>query len=72
MKNPELLTKRFEKNIAGVLSCFDRLRIPTWAPFRLQFYFNGHDWLQRRMAAEAITYRKADNCFMHVSDFQRA
>ena len=48
------------------------LRIPTWAPFRLQFYFNGHDWLQRRMDAEAITYRKADNCFVHVSDFQRA
>ena len=48
------------------------LRIPTWAPFRLQFYFNGHDWLQRRMAAAGITYRKADNCFVHVSDFQRA
>jgi hypothetical protein len=48
------------------------LRIPTWAPFRLQFYFNGHDWLQRRMAKEAITYRKADNCFVHISDFQRA
>ena len=48
------------------------LRIPTWAPFRLQFYFNGHDWLQRRMAAAEITYRKADNCFVHVSDFQRA
>jgi len=48
------------------------LRIPTWAPFRLQFYFNGHDWLQRRMAATGITYRKADNCFVHVSDFQRA
>jgi hypothetical protein len=40
------------------------LRIPTWAPFRLQFYFNGHDWLQRRMTAAGITYRKADNCFV--------
>ena len=48
------------------------LRIPTWAPFRLQFYFNGHDWLQRRMTKEAITFRKADNCFVHVSDFKRA
>jgi hypothetical protein len=48
------------------------LRIPTWAPFRLQFYFNGHDWLERRMAAEGIKFRKADNCFMHVSDFERA
>ncbi len=48
------------------------LRIPTWAPFRLQFYFNGHDWLQRRMDKAGITYRKADNCFVYVSDFQRA
>ncbi len=48
------------------------LRIPTWAPFRLQFYFNGHDWLQRRMDSEGIAYRKADNCFVHISDFKRA
>jgi len=48
------------------------LRIPTWAPFRLQFYFNGHDWLERRMTAEGIKFRKADNCFVHVSDFKRA
>ncbi len=48
------------------------LRIPTWAPFRLQFYFNGHDWLERRMSEEGIKFRKADNCFVHVSDFQRA
>ena len=48
------------------------LRIPTWAPFRLQFYFNGHDWLQRRMTADDLTYRKADNCFVQISDFQHA
>jgi len=48
------------------------LRIPTWAPFRLQAYFNGHDWLERRMKAEGIRYRKLDNCFTHISDFERA
>ncbi|MDP7626108.1 MAG: hypothetical protein QF493_14335 [Rhodospirillales bacterium] len=48
------------------------LRIPTRAPFRLQFYFNGHGWLERRMAAEGIEFRKADNCFVYVSDYQRA
>ncbi len=51
---------------------FCTLRIPTRAPFRLQFYFNGHDWLQRRMDSEGITYRKADNCFVDISDFKRA
>ena len=48
------------------------LRIPTWAPFRLQLYFNGHDWLERKMKAEGIRYKKADNTFTHISDFQRA
>ncbi len=25
------------------------LRLPTWAPFRLQVYFNGHFWLVRHL-----------------------
>lgn len=48
------------------------LRIPTWAPFRLQFYCNGHDWLERRMRAEGIGFKKADNCFVEIDDFERA
>ena len=48
------------------------LRIPTWAPFRLQLYFNGHDWLERRMKEEGIGFKKADNAFTHISDFDRA
>lgn len=48
------------------------LRVPTWAPFRLQFYFNGHNWLERRMKAEGIGFRKADNCFIRIDDFDRA
>lgn len=48
------------------------LRIPTWAPFRLQFYCNGHDWLERQMKREGIRFSKADNCFTHISDFDKA
>ena len=25
------------------------LRVPTWAPFRLQFYMNGHNWLATKL-----------------------
>ena len=46
--------------------------IPTWAPFRLQFCCNGHDWLERQMRLAAIRFKKADNCFTHVSDFGAA
>jgi hypothetical protein len=27
------------------------LRVPTWCPFRLQFYCNGHSWLARQLTA---------------------
>ena len=48
------------------------LRVPTWAPFRLQFYCNGHSWLARQMTAEGIGYTTADNAFVRIDDWQRA
>src|SRR6266404_1307440 len=48
------------------------LRVPTWAPFRLQFYCNGHSWLARRLAAEGIGFTAADKAFVHIDDWQRA
>jgi hypothetical protein len=48
------------------------LRIPTWAPFRLQFCCNGHDWLERQMRQAGLRFKKADNCFTRVSDFAAA
>jgi hypothetical protein len=48
------------------------LRVPTWCPFRLQFYCNGHNWLARKLAAENIGYTMADNAFVRIDDWQRA
>jgi len=48
------------------------LRVPTWAPFRLQFYCNGHSRLARQLAAEEITFTTADNAFIRIADWQRA
>lgn len=48
------------------------LRIPTWAPFRLQFCCNGHDWLERQMKADGLRFQKTDNCFTHLGDFAAA
>jgi hypothetical protein len=33
------------------------LRVPTWCPFRLQFYCNGHSYLARQMRKRGIEYR---------------
>lgn len=48
------------------------LRVPTWCPFRLQFYCNGHGWLARRLAAEGIGFTLADNAFVRIDDWRRA
>ena len=48
------------------------LRVPTWAPYRLQFYFNGHNWLARRLDEEGIDYTLIDNCFVEIGDIDKA
>jgi hypothetical protein len=48
------------------------LRVPTWAPFRLQFYCNGHSWLARQLTAAGIGFTMADNAFVRIDDWQRA
>ena len=48
------------------------LRVPTWCPFRLQFYCNGHSWLARKLAAADIDFTAADNAFVHIADVERA
>ena len=48
------------------------LRVPTWPPFRLQFYMNGHNWLASKMHRKGITYKTLDNCFTQISDWQMA
>jgi hypothetical protein len=48
------------------------LRVPTWSPFRLQFYCNGHSRLARQLAAEDIAFAAADNGFIRIADWQRA
>src|SRR5580692_11473340 len=45
------------------------LRVPTWAPFRLQFYCNGHSWLARKLTAKGIGYTMADNAFVRIDDW---
>jgi hypothetical protein len=48
------------------------LRVPTWCPFRLQFYCNGHSVLARQMSKRNIEYRVLDNAFGWIADFGQA
>ena len=48
------------------------LRVPTWCPFRLQFYFNGHARLAAQLAAQHITHTPLDNAFSQIADYAQA
>jgi len=48
------------------------LRVPTWCPFRLQFYCNGHSWLACKLAAAGLGVTMADNAFVEIEDWPRA
>jgi len=48
------------------------LRVPTWAPFRLQFYCNGHQVLARQLTRKGIAYTLLDNAFSAIANWARA
>jgi DNA-binding HxlR family transcriptional regulator len=48
------------------------LRVPTWAPFRLQFYCNLHNWLATQLNRAGIENRLLDNAFVHVGNWTKA
>lgn len=50
--------------------CF--MRVPTWCPFRLQFYFNGHNYLAAQLDQAGIGYKMLDNAFVSIDDFKAA
>jgi hypothetical protein len=48
------------------------VRVPTWCPFRLQFYCNGHNWLASQLKERNMAYEMLDNAFLHIADYARA
>jgi len=47
-------------------------RLQTWLPFTMHVGVNGRDWLARQMDQAKIKYRKKDNCFPWIADFDAA
>jgi len=48
------------------------VRVPTWCPFRLQVYVNGHGILAGKLNKAAIKYTMLDNAFDSLSDINKA
>jgi hypothetical protein len=47
------------------------VRVPTWCPFRLQIYLNGHHRLACRLKRKQIGHTRLDNAFLQIEDFER-
>lgn len=50
--------------------CF--VKIPTRAPFKVVFYYNGHNWLENKLVNKAIPFQKVDNAFLSIDNFDEA
>jgi hypothetical protein len=48
------------------------VRVPTWLPFRLQIYFNGHNWLASRLRRAGMTFQMEDNALVECADWAKA
>ena len=50
--------------------CF--IKIQTWIPCRVQFYFNGHNYLANKLKKKNIDFKMEDNAFVEISDSELA
>lgn len=48
------------------------VRVPTWCPFRLQVYINGHNLLASELEQAGIKYTMMDNAFDSLEDADKA
>ena len=48
------------------------VRLQTWFPFNVHVGMNGREWLGRQMDKIGLRYRRRDNCFTWIEDWDRA
>jgi hypothetical protein len=48
------------------------VRVPTWCPFRLQIYFNAHNWLAAQLRKHKVRFKQIDNALVQISDWSKA
>jgi hypothetical protein len=45
------------------------VRIQTWAPYSVQIYLNGREWMCRQLQQNGVAFERSDNKIVSVSDF---
>ncbi|MHC4310700.1 MAG: hypothetical protein ACYSSN_12235 [Planctomycetota bacterium] len=51
---------------------FMHVRLQSWFPFPIQVCINGREWLAREMDKAGIDYLRRENCFVHITEMQKA
>jgi hypothetical protein len=51
---------------------FMSARLQSWFPFSIQLCLNGREWLSRQMDRRGMSYKREENCFLWLEDFQQA
>jgi predicted transcriptional regulator len=72
------LKRKFNKCLHYYFYFFDEylgygyIRVPTWCPFTVQVYFNGHNILASELDEAGISYTMVDNAFDNIDNFEKA
>jgi hypothetical protein len=48
------------------------VKLETWFPLTMQVYANGHDFVARKLDVLGIRYRREENAFIQIDDFEAA
>lgn len=48
------------------------VRVPTWLPFKLQIFFNGHAWLSNELTNKKVGHQMMDNAFISIDNWKKA
>lgn len=48
------------------------VRIQTWAPYGVQIYINGREWMCQQLTQWKIAFERSDNKIIEISDFAAA
>jgi hypothetical protein len=48
------------------------VRIQTWAPYGIQIYVNGREWMSRQLSGQGVDFQRSDNKIIWLSDFDAA
>jgi len=46
------------------------VRIQTWAPYSIQIYVNGREWMCQQLARQGVAFERSDNKIVWLSDFE--